>query len=294
VVLKVIVKLMNNRSFTLIFLKREALLGLFTGLSIFLWSVSLYAGEKLSFSGITEPIKDVKLSMLIEGRISTIFFKEGDRIKKGQHILDLDKNLENLETMRRKLIWESKVELEAAKTRELLIKSQLESVQKLFENAKGISKEKLQEKELEYKLSVAERKRLEIEEERKRIEYEMALENLRKRTLKSPIDGVIIKLFLDEGESCEPEQPLVHIVDTNKSLFVCYIEEKIGRTLKKGQSVNLKIRAGNGYIDKRGMVIFTSPVVDSSSGLQEIKVEFDNDDGVVRPGISGLLLLNLP
>jgi RND family efflux transporter MFP subunit len=289
--MKKVVNLLINKNFT--YIKRG--LFLVIGVIIFSWDVlPSRAEDKLSFSGITEPIKDVKLSMSIEGRISTIFFKQGDPIEKGQSILELDKKFEVLETERRKLIWESKAELEAAGARELLFKSQLKSAQDLFENAKGISKEKLEEKELEYKLSVAEIKRLNIEEERQRIEYDMALESLRKRTLDSPLDGVIIKLFFDEGESCEAEQPLVHVVDTSKSFFVCHIEEKFGRTLEKGQLVDLKIRAGTGFIKKKGTVVFLSPVVDSASGLQEVKAEFDNLDGAVRPGVSGLMLLKSP
>jgi multidrug efflux pump subunit AcrA (membrane-fusion protein) len=37
-------------------------------------------------------------------------------------------------------------------------------------------------------------------------------------------------------------------------------------------------------------LVFVSPVTDPSSGLVEVIAEFDNADGVVRPGITGRLL----
>jgi multidrug efflux pump subunit AcrA (membrane-fusion protein) len=119
----------------------------------------------------------------------------------------------------------------------------------------------------------------------------MAVENLRRRRLISPLSGVITKLLLEEGEGCEPQQPLVQVIDRSKCLLVCNIEEITGRSLKKGQVVDLEIRAGSGTIGKQGKIIFISPAVDPASGLMEVKTEFDNKDGEVRPGVSGLMLL---
>ena len=114
-----------------------------------------------------------------------------------------------------------------------------------------------------------------------------------KRIFKSPINGTIIELLLDEGETCQEQQPLVHVVDTSKCRFICNVEEQIGRNLKRGQTVELEIKAGSGSVNKEGKVIFVSPVVDPASGLLVIKVEFENHDGMVRPGVSGEMILNI-
>ena len=253
-----------------------------------------FGQQQLSIAGITEPIEDITLNAIVEGTIAKLHFKEGATVKKGQTILELDKRLEALEVGRRKLIWESKSELEAAAAQAATLKSLLASTRELFESTRSVSKDELIRLELEYKLAVSEKQRLEVEEIREKIEYEMALETLARRSLRAPIPGTIIKLFLDIGESCEQTQPLVHLVNTRKCLFVCNIEEWAGRTLKKGQSVDLKIKIGSEAVDKEGKVIFASPVVDPASGLLEVKAEFDNADGTVRPGISGVLILNVP
>ena len=253
-----------------------------------------FGQQQLSVAGITEPIEDITLNAIVEGTIAKLHFKEGATVKKGQTILELDKRLEALEVGRRKLIWESKSELEAAAAQAVTLKSMLASTRELFESTRSVSKDELIRLELEYKLAVSEKQRLEVAEVREKIEYEMALETLARRRLRAPIQGTIIKLFLDIGESCEQTQPLVHLVNTRKCRFVCNIEEWAGRTLKKGQSVDLKIKIGSEVVDKEGKVIFASPVVDSASGLLEVKAEFDNADGTVRPGISGVLILNVP
>jgi len=271
------------------------LLGLM-GTAIFLAlspSVS-FSQEMLRVSGITESIKDVTLSLSVAGTIETIYIKEGDYIAKGRTILELDKRLEQLETERRKLIWDSKAEVESSLEQVTTLKSLLEATRRLFNSTKSVSREELEKRELEFKLAVAELKRLEVEEQRQRIEYKMAVENLRKRSLVSPISGIVIKLFLEKGESAQPQQPLVQVMDRSKCLWVSNIEEKVGRSLRQGHSVDLEIRAGDGFLKKKGTIIFISPAVDPASGLMEVKVRFDNKNGDVRPGVSGVMLIKAP
>ncbi len=247
--------------------------------------------EPVSVSGITEPIRDVTLSATVVGTVSTIFLREGWAVRKGEIILELDKRLEALEEERRRLIWESEAEVRAAAARVSTLKSLLESTRELFTNTGSVSKEELEKMALDYELAVAEKERLESAEERERIEYEMARESLRKRSLISPIQGTVIKLFLEEGEACEENQPLVRVVDASRGIFVSNAEEWVGRTLRVGQAVDLRIRAGTGFIDRKGTIVFVSPVADPASGLIEVRAEFDNQDGSVRLGVSGSLLL---
>ena len=273
----------------------SVLLALFVLVSISGWNVFVaFAQQQISISGITEPIKDKTLSATVADTISTIFFKEGADVEQGQTILQLDNRLEILEVERRKLLWESKAELESAFAQAATLKTMLESTRELFNKTHSVSKEELDKLELEYKVALAEIKRLEVAEERERIEYEMALQNLHKRSLRSPIQGTIIKLFLKEGETCEENQPLIRVVDTRRGTFVCNVEEWIGRTLKTGQVVALKIRTGSKSVAKKGVIVFVSPVVDPASGLLEVKAEFNNPNGTIRPGVSGDMLLKVP
>lgn len=261
-------------------------------MSLFPWNpLTSHAKEPIPISGITEPVKDVTLSANVVGTIAAIFLKEGMSVKKGEIILELDKQLEALEVVRRKLIWESKAEVAAAEVRVITLQSQFESTRELFKSTGSVSREELEKLELDYKLAVAEKERLENAEERERIEYEMARESLRKRSLISPIQGIVVKLFLDEGEACNENQPLARVVDAGRGIFVSNVEEWIGRSMRMGQTVDLKIRTGAESIAKKGTIVFVSPVADMASGLIEVKAEFDNQDGLVRPGVSGSLLL---
>ncbi len=250
------------------------------------------AKERLSISGITEPIHDVTLSATVSGRVVRILFKEGEKINKGATILELDKKLEKLEVERRKLIWESKAELESAKSQVRTLGAILNSTRVLYESTGSVSKEEVEKQELEYAIAVSNQQRLENDEERERIEYEMALEQYRKRVLKAPFQGILTELFLNEGETLEVDEPLVHMVDISQCVFVCNVEERIGRNLKINQHVEFKILAGNDSLARMGKIVFVSPVVDPASGLLKVKAVFDNKDGEIHPGVAGIMYLD--
>ncbi len=246
--------------------------------------------NKFAITGIVEPIQELTLSLSAEGKIAKIFLKEGDVIKKNDIILTLFKKLEELEVKKRELIWESKAELNAAAERVETIGLILKSTEELYESMASVSKEELDEKRLEHKLAISEHKRLKNAELLEKIELLMAKEILNKKILRTPIKGTIVKLFLKEGENCKENEPLVKIVDTTTCRFICYLEEQIGWKLKSGQSVKLKLQTGSEPIVKDATIVFVSPVVDPASSLMEVKIEFNNEDGAVRPGVEGSLI----
>lgn len=253
---------------------------------------SAMAGEVISISGITEPIHDVHLSLTTMGTVNKIFYHEGDYVKKGTVILNLDLKLEALEVKRRKLIWVSKAEVNSANARVATMTSHLKSTRELYKSTGSISQEELELQQLEHDLAVAEKERMENNELRERIEYEIALEQLNKRSLRAPFSGVITELHVGLGETSESDVPLVHLVDTSQVLFVCTVEEQVGRTLKSGPEVDLEIQAGSTPIKIKGEITYVDPVVDPASGLQKVKVLFQNEEGEIHPGVAGTMFVD--
>jgi membrane fusion protein, multidrug efflux system len=231
---------------------------------VLLVTFSARAADIPASAGITEPFLDVTLSTPVPGIITAQKFREGDFVKEGEVILELDKKLEALETERRKLVRDQKW-------------ADFDGTQKLFKTTKGISKEEVEKKEADYLVAS--------------VEHDMALEQLRRRQVVSPLSGTISEIVLDVGEACQPYQALVHVVDTRQCYFITHIEARQAARLKLDQTVKLEIDTGAGPLAMQGKTVFLSPVVDSASGLQKIKVLFDNKDGKVRPGVSGKIIL---
>ncbi len=221
----------------------------------------------ISVAGITESFLEVALSSSVAGLISNQSFKEGDLVTNGAPVTELDRKLEELEVDRRKLIVDGR-------------RTDYEGTKKLFENTKGTSKEELEKKEVDYRVAV--------------VEYETALEQLRKRYIVAPFEGHITQILLHTGEACQAYQPVVKMVDARQCFFVSNMEAKLAASLKTNQVVQLEIDTGSSPLKVSGRVSFLSPVADPASGLVKVKVLFSNVEGRVRPGLAGSLVLPQP
>jgi len=211
-------------------------------------------------AGITEPFLDVTLSSSVPGIISKRYFQEGDFVKEGEVILELDRRLEELEESRRKVV-------------ATIRKSDFDGTQMLFKTSKGVSKDEVDKKEAEYRVAA--------------VEQDLAAEQLRRRHLAAPLSGTITEYLLEVGEACEPYKPIVRVVDTRRCYFVSNFDAKLGAGLKLDQTVDLQIDTGAAPVAVRGKIVYISPVVDPASGLLKVKVLFDNSDGKIRPGLAG-------
>lgn len=238
-------------------------------LLLFWFSLWLCPGSQaatLMGQGITEPIHDVILSPSVAGIVNVWKFKEGAFVNEGEVIIELDKELEELETARRRLVVENrKKEWEALKT--LADKSSI-----------SVKKEELEKAETEYRIA--------------QVEHDIALEQLRRRSIRMPCAGFIVEITHDPGEACQPYQPLARVVDTRRCYFVSNIEAKTAGKLRQGQPVNLEIETAGGSAAVKGNVVFLSPVVDAASGLRKVKVLFENADGKINPGVAGKMYLD--
>lgn len=242
-------------------------------------------------AGITEPLHDSLLSAAAAGTVRAVNVKEGDQVAAGAVILELDKSLEELEVERRRVVYESRVELRASEQRAALLKADYESSKRLFERSQSVSRDEVDKKELEYQLAVAEHERLAAAKERERVEFEMAQEQLARRLVTAPFAGVITDLRIDLGEACEPRQPVVRIVDLSRAYFVANVQPALVAGLTPGRAVTLHIESPTGRKEVKGEIEYVAPVVDAGSGLRRVKAVFDNPDGAIAPGALGEMVI---
>lgn len=264
---------------------------LLAGFSVSGWAQEP-AAEPVRIAGITAPVNRATLSSVLPGQITKIHVVEGTPVQAGQLLVELDKRLEALDVERRKLLAESKSELEATGQRVQLLQAEWETANRLFENNKSISREERDRKETEYKLAATEHERLKMVEMQEALEHRMAVEQMNRRDIRAPFDGVVTRLYLEEGEGCDDRQPLVDVVDARTGEFVCHMPVIHAANLKKDSAVVLEVESGGGPLKREGRVFFISPVVDPASGLREVQVRFDNSDGSVTPGVSAFLILD--
>ncbi|MBF0612074.1 MAG: efflux RND transporter periplasmic adaptor subunit [Magnetococcales bacterium] len=248
------------------------------------------AGEQPLLTGTIKSLDDVKLSFPVAGRLEGVLAKEGQTVKAGDVILHLDKSQEEFEVQRRQVVFNDRAKVEEAVSKERVLKVQVDQARQLFAS-NTISRKQLEDEELSYNTAAADRKALEAAKKRERIELDAARESLSRRYLRAPMNGVIVKLYFQIGESVGIHEPAVRLVDVSRVYFTGNFDGKWASVIKMGDKVKVRVGTDATSPPRLGTVVFVSPVADLASGLVEIKVEIDNQDGTIRPGVSGQLLL---
>lgn len=243
-----------------------------------------------SAPGVTQALRDVKLSTTVAGRIDGMMAREGSRVRQGQLLMYLDRTLEELEVQRRRLLVEDRARLDELKQKEKTLIEQVESLRPLLSTG-GVSRKQVEDEEMALGAVAAERKALEAAKDRERVELSLAQEAYERRHLRSPIDGIITKVVYRQGESVGPHEPVISVVDTSRVRFMGTVPARAGLKLQVGALVKIELGQDTQVRVRTAKVVFVSPVTDPSSGLIEVIAEFENADGSVRPGISGRMLL---
>ncbi|HXT13905.1 MAG TPA: efflux RND transporter periplasmic adaptor subunit [Candidatus Angelobacter sp.] len=218
------------------------------------------AAEPLIIDGITEPFRDVTLTVSVPGIIRSEPIVEGASVKKGEVLVELDKKLEEFEAARRKAVMEQ-------------TKAEYDATRQLRETTKSVSNEQLEKAESDYNVAAA--------------EYGAAAEELARRELVAPFDGTVAEIALRTGAACAPYEPIARLVDTSRFYFTGHLDGKSAVRLTLDEPVSLDV--GGVAKPVTGKICFISPVVDPASGLATVKAIFDNADGAIRPGLAAKL-----
>jgi RND family efflux transporter MFP subunit len=258
-----------------------------------LWGVpalGLASSEEVLGPGFTQALREAKLSMTVNGRVEGVLVREGDRVKRGDLLLHLDRTTEELEVRRRQLLLQDTARLEELRLREVTLTQQLASARDLLANG-TLSRKQVEDEELALRAIIAERLALEFAKQREEVELQLSREAFERRHLRAPLNGVVAKIHFRVGESIAPHEPVLVLVDVSRVRFLSAVSPAAAMRLKPGQMVLVSLGADARAINRRARVVFVSPTADPASGLVEVTAEFDNPDGSVKPGVTGRLAL---
>jgi RND family efflux transporter MFP subunit len=206
--------------------------------------------------GLTLPFKTVRLSSGVQEIVAEIKAQEGDHVKKDQVLARLHDEKERAELERAEQIV-NKREFDAKAAAALVAD-------------KITSREKALEAEIELKLA--------------KVDVEIAQRKIDEKTIKSPMDGIVVRKLKEEGESVDRVEPMFEIVNIGQVYLQFYLERRIASNLTPGKEIEFWL-TGEAEKTWRAKVDFVSPGADSASGLFRTKLLFDNPGNVIKGGV---------
>ena len=208
---------------------------------------------------------------------------------------DLGEHVEAGDTV---AIFES-VALGKAKARYLTARARLETARANYEREKGLAEEKISS-QAEY--LEAQARFVEAQAERDALREELRLYGISREAieaisptgeeplsfyrLRTPLAGVVHLRDLVPGETVEPTDTPVHVVDTSRMWVWIDVFEREIPLLEPDQAMELSVRALPGR-RFRGTVTWISRQLDEKNRTVRLRAVVDNPEGLLRAGMFG-------
>ena len=211
--------------------------------------------QEEDLDGLIEPYEVVEISSRVPGILDEVAVERGDLVEKDQVLARLKDSLEKI----------------AVK----LARARVE-----FNMRRSERNEELYQAQL---VSIHEKDELETEILINKMQVEEAVEHLAMRTIRSPIQGVVVERSRAPGESVGAD-PILTIARINPlNVEVIVPVERFG-TIVKGMRVEVRPEAAVGgmYV---GEVVIVNQVIDAASGTFGVRVELPNHDYKLPAGL---------
>jgi membrane fusion protein (multidrug efflux system) len=227
---------------------------------------------EIKVTGSILPERETFIGPKVSGRIDKFFVDEGDFVKKGSPLVQLEK-------VRFDLMYK---EAEASYNESISSlknhKKKLVRQKDLFE--KGITdKERFDDIVTDVDLA---RARAEMSKSR----FNTAKEDVKDSLLNAPFSGFVVERKMNIGEmySGRSGDYVFHLVDTSSVKVELNIIETKKRYIKKGKTVSVLVDAMPGKVFE-GKIEVVNPFVDTASRKFLVKVKMDNPDLMLESGM---------
>jgi membrane fusion protein (multidrug efflux system) len=233
--------------------------------------------------GFTAPIRLASVAAAEQGVIHEIAVSQGQTVKKGDVLAILDHTVLAMSLELAKERCTNTAKRDAAIIELKLRQKRCDNLQTLGEGLttpEELDRATADRDSGTVSCGIAAEKDIRLDElERRKIEAE-----LNRRTIRSPIDGVVIRVHRELGEFVSPSDPVVvTVADLSGIRIVLHPPARVTEDLKSGDVVLVRLKKSNEVVSTR--VDFVSPLTDADSGSVRLELTSDNPGGRIQSGI---------
>lgn len=229
---------------------------------------------------VTKPSQDVTLAFVRPGQIKTIFVKEGQTVKEGEVLVEMDDTPERVEMQRLKLAAQDLTKHKAALEQLAQKKGDYAKIKDAFDHGSSTAQE-LEHADLDVKIGVLSVELAEFDHQQDIKKYEEAVAQLERMKLVSPINGKIEKILIKVGESANALANVIRVVNIDPVHVEIPVPLALGRAIKVGQQAVVDLAADAttpAQTRTCGQVTFVAAVADAASDTLMVRIEMCNSD----------------
>ncbi|MGI5940871.1 MAG: efflux RND transporter periplasmic adaptor subunit [Pelotomaculaceae bacterium] len=241
----------------------------------------------LNTTGEIIPFAEVAVAPKVSGRVAVIHVKVGDRVSRGQVLLELDATeARNAKTMAEAGVGVARANLNKAK--QGLADAELDyNRTKALYDSQAVSKAQFEQAE-----SMLNNARIGVElagEQLKQAEATLqnAEETYNNFTVTSPLSGLVATVNIENGELAGPQATALTVVELATVKVKVNLSENAVVSIKKGAEVPVTINSLNKTLT--GTVASVAPKADPATRAFPVEIHLNNKDGDLKAGMVAVL-----
>jgi len=241
--------------------------------------------RNLSYNGSLSAENTIHLVATVPGEILEVPVTVGDQLTKDQVIYILDKKDIERAATNAALSYEATThQLSATADQQSLAEKSFNRVKALYENPNGSAISTADYEQAELAASKTGLEAAKVQVAQARIGMEQAKDQLEDADIKSPINGVLSALKIESGQTINPGTHVADIINMDSVYVDILVAESIINHLDKGQEISAQVPAISSETII-GTVEWVSPAADLKTKLFPVRISFDNNDYVLKPGM---------
>ena len=247
----------------------------------------------VSASGIIEPKVRVNISSNVIGEIVKLAVKEGQKVNRGDFLLQIDPQQYEAEVRRlRAYLRVAEIKVEQAEVNLRDARNNLERVSSLFQK-EFVSQMELEAAQVKYDFAEVQLKSAKEEVAQAQASLERAEDQLKKTTFTAPMSGIVSKLNAEEGETVitgtmnNPGTVIMTIADMSEVLATVNVDETEINKVRFTQRAKVTVDAIQGK-EYQGEVIdiASSATKEGDVSVFQVKIAMEDPGQNLKPGMT--------
>jgi len=234
------------------------------------------------FEGLIEPYEFVNIGTPVEGLVEKVYVERSAQVQKGEPLVHLESSVESAVVQRSHAMAEVEGEIKLQKEKLAFARRMHKRVEELF-NSEAISAEKKDQAATEVKLARASLQKAKENRMLAKLDFERSRAILDRRTIKSPISGIVVERFVSPGEFVD-NQPLLKIAQMDPLRIEVILPVEMFRDIKTGMKADIRPenQTDGNY---SATVTIVDRIIDPASGTFGVRLELPNPDYKLPGGL---------
>ena len=252
------------------------------------WTICLAAlgqpahGE-VTFDCVTKPSMTLKIGTPVAMTLQSVEVDRGDRVKQGQVIARLDSAVEAADVELNTVRANSTAEMVSKVVRAELARTDLSRAEKLLEGS-NVPRQKVDELRAALRVAQEDVTLAELNHRVAQLELTRSQALLSQRTIRSPIDAIVVQRVMGPGEYVHQETHIVELAAVSPLFVEAYPPVRYFGLIKSGD-IGVVTPNEVGGQTHRATVQVADPVFDAGSGTFGVRLTLDNRDGALPAGL---------